>query len=99
MTKLKVHPIDTSAPGSFLVHRAFVKAARLMSESKAAGDENSTVIGLDMVYDTVISRLYVDDDSTTVEAELALISGDDFQPLIMQLAKESEPVPTTSSKP
>ncbi len=99
MTKLKVHPIDPKAPGSFLPHRALVKASRKMAEAKTAGDSEASVVALDSVYDIVVERLYVDDDSTTVEAEIARMSVEDFQPLIAQLSQESEPVPTTSSKP
>ncbi len=99
MTKLKVHPIDPKAPGSFLPHRKLVQASRRMAEAKQANDSEASVVALDAVYDIVIDRLYVEDASTTVDAELALMSVDDFQPLITQLSQESEPVPTPSSKP
>lgn len=55
------------------------------------------VTALDDVYDLVVARLYVDDDATTVEQELNLISVVDFQPLMAQMTGESVPIP--SSKP
>jgi hypothetical protein len=96
MSKLKVRPIDSTKPGSWRAQRTLVKASRRITEAKGAGDGVAMVAALDDIYDLVVDRLYVDDASTTVDAELDGISVEDFQELIAHLTGET--VPTTISK-
>lgn len=98
MTSLKIR-MDTSAPGSFLAHRQFIKVTRRLNEATTAKDGTETMAALDALYDIVIDRLYVEDASTTVDAEIAKLSVDEFQAFVADFLTASETVPTTSSEP
>lgn len=97
MTKLKVRPIDGTAAGSWRSQRTLLKASRRITEAQESGDGVASVAALDDIYDLIVDRLYVDDPTTTVDAELDRISVDGFQDLIAQISGET--VPTPSSMP